>query len=266
MRRTISTLLITMLMLLVLSSAAQAAGIDIVIDAPLNGHNSFYLKTDAAPFLENGRTMVPLRSIAEALGFKVDWQSSNNLIVITSSNKAVVMSPGKLEATVNGTPVTLDVAPKLVGSRTFLPLRFVSETLGYNAYYSTKNVKSGGAVDIFITSYSLIKDDEITAITSGKSNFYAVPGKNAEPSSLNLKASGTTPGGIKIGDTLQAVFTVYGIPAEPLRNLELYSSDWTGTLVYLSTFTPEGKKCNGYTYNIRIEKGKVTAISLKPSA
>jgi len=254
-------LLLTMVIVLSLVGVATAGSIEIVVDGVSIGHNPYYLKTETPPYMEGGRTMVPIRAIAEALGFTVEWKTEGNLIILRGSNKEIVMNPNIKAATINGNKVTLDIPPKLKGSSTFIPLRFVSETLGYNVYYSnaTKN-RTGAAAEIFITSYNVLKDDEVTKIKTDSANFYQVPARNEKPAYLCLKAKGQTPSGIKIGDDLAMVLKAYGIPAEPSRNTSSYTSDWTGTLGYLSTFAPKGKSCYGYTLEITINKGYVKEI------
>jgi len=85
---------------------------------------------DVAPFIQNGRTLVPVRFISEALGAKVDWIDANKEIVIVLGAKVVGLWVGKDAATVNGVESKLEAPPIIQDSRTFVPLRFVSEALG----------------------------------------------------------------------------------------------------------------------------------------
>ncbi|MCX5969992.1 MAG: copper amine oxidase N-terminal domain-containing protein, partial [Coprothermobacterota bacterium] len=85
---------------------------------------------DVAPFIQNGRTLVPVRFISEALGAKVDWIDANKEIVIVLGAKVVGLWVGKDTATVNGVESKLEAPPIIQDSRTFVPLRFVSEALG----------------------------------------------------------------------------------------------------------------------------------------
>jgi hypothetical protein len=90
----------------------------------------------ADPFVENSRTLVPLRTLSEKLGFMVDYEATTQQITLTKFPTKVVLWVGKLEAEVNGKPLTLEVAPKIIGNRTFVPLRFISEQLGANVFYN----------------------------------------------------------------------------------------------------------------------------------
>jgi hypothetical protein len=82
---------------------------------------------DGQPFIESGRTLVPVRFIAEALGHKVDWIQETRTVTIDDGE--ILLPIGSTTATVNGETVTLDVPAKLLESRTYVPLRFISENL-----------------------------------------------------------------------------------------------------------------------------------------
>ncbi|MGC9089285.1 MAG: stalk domain-containing protein [Caldisericia bacterium] len=91
---------------------------------------------ELAPFIESGRTLVPLRFIAETFGANVGWEPKEQKITITLEDKNIVLWIGKKEALVNNERYYLEVPPKIIeipeigGGRTVLPLRFVSEALG----------------------------------------------------------------------------------------------------------------------------------------
>lgn len=92
--------------------------------------NEEELSFDVPPVMENGRTLVPLRAIFEALGAKVDWDASNQTITATKGSTQVKLQVGGKTAYKNGATVNLDVPAKMVNNRTMVPLRFVSESLG----------------------------------------------------------------------------------------------------------------------------------------
>jgi outer membrane protein assembly factor BamB len=85
---------------------------------------------DAPPFISQGRTMVPLRHIADALGADIKWYPKEKRITYALNTKFISLSVGSLDASVNGKVVKLEISPLLVNSRAFVPLRFVSENLG----------------------------------------------------------------------------------------------------------------------------------------
>jgi hypothetical protein len=93
------------------------------------------LGADVAPFIENDRTLVPLRALSEKLGFQIGWDEAERKITLTREAKVVILWVDKTEALVDGQKVTLEVAPKIVSDRTFVPLRFVSEQLGAKVFW-----------------------------------------------------------------------------------------------------------------------------------
>lgn len=84
---------------------------------------------DAVPFISNGRTLVPVRFIAESLGAKVDWSQSKQEVTIEKGKEKIVLKIGEKKATVGTKVIELDTNAVIKQSRTFVPLRFISETL-----------------------------------------------------------------------------------------------------------------------------------------
>ncbi len=84
-----------------------------------------------------GRTLVPIRFISETLGADVTWVSKTRQVHIVHGSVDIWLTLGSNRALVNGQVVIID-APALVESgRTFVPLRFVSETLGATVQYQS---------------------------------------------------------------------------------------------------------------------------------
>ena len=94
------------------------------------------LVADVEPFIEEDRTMVPMRAIFEAVGASVTWdQDTKTVISIKNSEttqNVVVLQIGNTSAFVNSESVALDVPAKVINDRTFVPLRFVMESLDAN--------------------------------------------------------------------------------------------------------------------------------------
>jgi len=92
---------------------------------------------DAPPFIDknSGRTLVPIRPVVEAIDGNIDWNNDERKVTITKDNIKIELWIGKITALVNGKEVKIDpdkpVAPVIVSGRTFLPLRFVTENLGF---------------------------------------------------------------------------------------------------------------------------------------
>ena len=86
------------------------------------------LPAQPAPILANGRVLVPLRAVFQALDAKVDYK--NSTITAVRDGQTVVLRPNQTKAQVNGETVTLDEAARLVNGTTYVPLRFVAQALG----------------------------------------------------------------------------------------------------------------------------------------
>ncbi len=85
---------------------------------------------DVAPILEEERTLVPLRFLGETLGATLNWDAEKRQVTLRRDELEVVLWIEQKQALVNDLPVELEVPPRIVRSRTLVPLRFVGETLG----------------------------------------------------------------------------------------------------------------------------------------
>lgn len=99
-------------------------------------------EADAAPFLENGRTFVPVRYLALALGVPeggISWSPSAQTVTLAHNGVTVTLAVGGNILYVNDRPVTMDVTPLLLPpGRTFLPARYVAEAFGYKVEWDEK--------------------------------------------------------------------------------------------------------------------------------
>jgi N-acetylmuramoyl-L-alanine amidase len=92
--------------------------------------NDSPLKSDVSPQLMNGRTLVPLRVISEAMGMDVQWNSDSQKIDITKNQTQLELTINNQNAVENGTSVKVDQPPILYQDRTLVPLRFIGEAMG----------------------------------------------------------------------------------------------------------------------------------------
>lgn len=80
----------------------------------------------------NKAAMLPLREVAEALGFKIKWnaqQRSAELTTVDSSFKTTIAT-GKDTYSVNQKAQSLGAAPTLIEGKLYVPVRFFSEVIG----------------------------------------------------------------------------------------------------------------------------------------
>lgn len=82
---------------------------------------------DAEPRIIDGRTMVPVRAILEALGASVDWDSATRTVSATKGIKTISMVIGKKEISVGEKYMLMDVAPIIKENRTLIPARYAAE-------------------------------------------------------------------------------------------------------------------------------------------
>lgn len=97
--------------------------------------NEQSLVFDVPPVIINDRTLVPLRAIFEALGADVLWDGETETVTATKGDVEVKLVIGG-QALLNGQAVELDVPARIINDRTMVPLRFVSESLGYQVSWA----------------------------------------------------------------------------------------------------------------------------------
>ncbi|WP_197535273.1 stalk domain-containing protein [Caldisericum exile] len=102
---------------------------------------------DSPPVIKNGRTLLPIRAIIEALGGTVSWDATTRKVTISLGNNTIELWIGRSIAKVNGTDTPIDstnpkVVPEIINGRTMIPLRFVAESLGADVQWdgTTKTI------------------------------------------------------------------------------------------------------------------------------
>jgi outer membrane protein assembly factor BamB len=88
-------------------------------------------KLDAPPVIQQGRTLVPIRRIAEEMEAEVGWEAIDQRVTLNRFDKKIELWIGRPRCKVNGVEKDLpsNVSPVILQQRTFLPLRFVAEEL-----------------------------------------------------------------------------------------------------------------------------------------
>ena len=87
---------------------------------------------DTEPVIESDRTLVPLRFIFETLGADVDWEEATRTAIVQNDEATILFSIDNTAASVNSVTKSMDVPARLVNDKTMVPLRFLSEELGFN--------------------------------------------------------------------------------------------------------------------------------------
>ena len=85
---------------------------------------------DIAPFIEKDRTMLPIRFVAEALGFNVQWDNDNRTVILIDKENVVKIPVDTNQIIVNGKVYESDVKPVIRNDRTMLPIANIARALG----------------------------------------------------------------------------------------------------------------------------------------
>ncbi len=96
---------------------------------------------DVAPYIVNGTTLIPLRGLLELMGAEISWNGDNQIIGVAGKDIDITLQIGyKLvfveDPTYGQVRYTLRTVPVIKDSRTFIPVRFVSEQLGYTVSWN----------------------------------------------------------------------------------------------------------------------------------
>jgi spore coat protein H len=106
---------------------------------------------DQQPVNKDGRVLVPVNAIFSALGAEVTWDQAAKKITAVKGSTTIIMTIGSKTATINGQALTLDVPAQIIGNRTLVPVRFISEGLGLDVLWNaaaqtvTASAKASGA-------------------------------------------------------------------------------------------------------------------------
>ncbi len=131
--------------------------------------NKKQITTDVNPRIINDRTMVPVRVVMENFGADVKWDGVLRMVSIETKENNIQLTIDSNIANVDGKRIKLDVSPIIVADRTLVPIRFVSENLGYNVNWDgDKRIVSIDAPEkdkIIINSIDCVSNEECTVIT-----------------------------------------------------------------------------------------------------
>lgn len=158
LKKTIVLLLV--LVLTTLSVGVSAATAEASVQVNMNGQIVHF--PDAQPYLNaDQRTMVPVRFIAENLGAEVSWNGEKEIVTILLDTTEIVLEIGGSTALVNGVEVAFDTAAILKDRRTFVPLRFVSETLDCKVKWDETNKTAVVQTQAYIEGHLAMKTGNI---------------------------------------------------------------------------------------------------------
>lgn len=189
--------------------------------------NKNYIKFNNKPVLINSVTYLPARFFCETFGADVEWIDNTQTVIISHKNNIIQFKIGESTATVNGSTEAIGGYARLLGDKTYLPLRFISEKLGGsvswdNKYYTAEITMDNVNIPDEIIGGRNYSNDEIfwlARIISSESEDEPFAGKIAVGNVvLNRVSSPEYP------DTIYSVIfdDKHGIQFQPVANGSIY--------------------------------------------
>lgn len=228
---------------LVFSSHALAQPIDMVMGSGIKVIiEGKQLSFRSAPFIQDGRVMVPMRTILEALGATVEWDGETKTITSVRDETEVVLTLNSHSAKINGNIVTLDAPASMVNEVTYVPLRFFSTA------FDAETIWDGEAKTVNISRPVTI--DELTIIPGELSL------KSGQEFTLTVKAKHTD-GREEVIAADQVKWQTTNSKVVTVSN-GVVSSSGTGAAVIMAGY--QGKSA---VLNVKVDES-LTGISLSP--
>ena len=124
----IITIVLCLSMLAVISVPVFASEMNVVV-------NGTTLIFDQPPIRQDGRILVPFRTLFEAIDASVDWNDDTQAVTAIKDDIAVTLTVGSDILNKNGTGTTMDVPAQIINGRTMIPTRAVAESFGADVAY-----------------------------------------------------------------------------------------------------------------------------------
>ncbi|WP_207800912.1 stalk domain-containing protein, partial [Candidatus Cryosericum odellii] len=193
--------------------------------------------------IKNGRTLVPLRFITEAMGATLVWDAVTRTANITLAGNKIALTIDKTVAKVNDYDVTLDAPAAIINSKTVVPMRFVAESMGATTAWNAalKQVTVQFSMD-WLKNKAIVPFWEAMAAALGKSLTGLTTEFNATHPSMEVQL-------VQMADytTLQTK-TIGSIAAKDPPLIAQAYENWAAqyaTGFYLSTFDSYINGANG---------------------
>lgn len=151
-------------------------GYNIPIDIDVNGN---FIKCTEKPIMINNTTYIPLRAFSDATGGTIIWDENEMAAIMTKDGHSFIFYPESGRCMIDG--IENAYKPMYYNDLTFIPVRAVSETLGYTVNwddsYLTVKINAQGVVvpenckDKAYTYEDVKYLGKITQIESGSQSF-----------------------------------------------------------------------------------------------
>lgn len=131
--------------------------------------NDKLVSSDQNPYMENGRTFVPIRFIAEAIGVKeISWNGSNEEAILMKNGVTLRLPIKESYAMINEEAIGLDAPISVYKGRTFVPLRFVAEAFDMDVYWN----EISASVKLYTKEYAEVRSQK-TVLSSASAPSYS---------------------------------------------------------------------------------------------
>jgi len=151
-------------------------GYNMPVDIDINGN---FIRCEEKPIIIDGVTYIPLRAFSDAVGGEIQWDSQNISATMIKDGHTFVFFPEKDYCVIDG--VEKKYAAVFYKDLTFIPVRAVSETLGYTVawddFYQTVKITASdtdiaeNCKDMAYTYEDILYLGKIIQIESGSQPF-----------------------------------------------------------------------------------------------
>ncbi len=152
--------IVLLILTIAFSGAIYANGLSVVVE---DEKYDF----DPQPINEDGKILVPMRNLFEALDVPIRWDQSSKTVTATLENHEINLCINSNAAFINGEVAELDMSPVLYKGTAFVPLRFISQALGYDVIWDEENrsiaIKKTSDNDIEEKTFRVSHTEEGTA-------------------------------------------------------------------------------------------------------
>jgi len=147
-----------------------------------------------APYVdENNRLMIPVRSVSELLGAKVNYNGKLQEATISKGGQTLKLKVNSTEANNNGTVISMDTAPVIVQNHLYIPIRVLIDSMKLPVKWD----KETGVIQVVDES---LNDETIFAQITDINATPKVADNNAIlPLSSKIQFSDPTPGKLTTG-------------------------------------------------------------------
>lgn len=201
---------------------ADSAIIDVMV-------NNSYIKLDTESIIMSDTVLTGARAIASALGCdEILWNEKEKKAAFVAGEKEIVITIGESVAQVNGEKIKMPTKAIIINSRTFVPVRFIAETLGATVSWNQKKhtveiIKEGHQVENENINFDYTADDVewLAKIVHAEAQGEPMNGKIAVANViLNRVESELFPNSI-----YNVIFdTKYGVQFTPVANGTIYNN------------------------------------------